>query len=177
MTVKKGFEKGVQPGTDSASGESEAAPLSEGQSQPPAAPKSGRGRQIGRPKKRLEELKAVPTRCPTQIYTYLKGITPFLYPSLTEMFEDMIKRFLAERPWEQGLHWRKPKTAMTFANGTIGKTGWEQVNMQLPPALAEQVASTASECGVSSAALCYTAIYWWVQYIYPPEKMTGPRPA
>lgn len=135
--------------------------------------KSAHGQRIGRPKTRLEDLKAVPTRCPVQIYTYLKGITPFLYPSLTAMFEDMMTRFLAERPWEHGLHWRKPKTAMTFAGGMTGKTGWEQVNIQLPQDVAKQVATTAETCGVSSAAFCYTAIFWWVQYIYPPAKMTG----
>jgi hypothetical protein len=133
--------------------------------------KSAKGRNIGRPKVRFEALQTVPTRCPSQIYTYLKGITPFLYGSLTEMFEDLMTRFLNERPWEHGLHWRKPKTATTFAGGEQGRTGWEQVNMQLPPKLAEQVISTAQECGVSNAAFGYTAIFWWVQYIYPPEKM------
>ncbi|WP_131202103.1 MULTISPECIES: hypothetical protein [Burkholderia] len=136
-------------------------------------PRSSHGRRIGRPKTRLDELKAVPTRCPTQIYTYLKGITPFLYSSLTAMFEDMMRRFLAERPWEHGLHWRKPKTAVTFAGGVTGRTGWEQVNMQLPADLAAEVEATATLCGVSRAAFCYTSIFWWVQYIYPPAKMLG----
>ncbi len=125
----------------------------------------------GRPKTRLEKLQVVPSRCPAQIYTYLKGITPFLYPSLTRMFEDMLRRFVAERPWENGLHWRRPKTATTIARGALGKTGWEQLNIQLPQELAEQVRQTAKVCGVSSACLCYTAIFWWVQYIYPPAKM------
>lgn len=136
-------------------------------------PRGERGGRIGRPKTRMELLKAVPTRCPTQIYTYLKGITPFLYSSLTAMFEDMVRRFLNERPWEHGLHWRKPKTAMTYANGMTGKTGWEQVNIQLPQDLAESVGRVAEVCGVSNACLCYTAIFWWVQYIYPPTKMLG----
>lgn len=133
--------------------------------------KGAQGRNIGRPKVRFEALKTVPTRCPAQIYTYLKGIAPFLYGSLTEMFEDMMTRFVAERPWEHGLHWRKPKTATTIANGEQGRTGWEQVNMQLPPKLAKSVTTASTECGVSNAAFCYTAIFWWVQYIYPPEKM------
>jgi hypothetical protein len=136
-------------------------------------PRGERGGRIGRPRTRMEVLKPVPTRCPAQIYTYLKGITPFLYQSLTAMFEDMIRRFLKERPWEHGLHWRKPKTAMTYANGMAGTTGWVQVNIQLPQELAESVAKVASVCGVSNACLCYTAIFWWVQYIYPPGKMLG----
>lgn len=136
-------------------------------------PHGARGGRIGRPKTRLEDLEAVPTRCPAHIYTYLKGITPFLYPSLTAMFEDMISRFLKEQPWEHGLHWRKPKTAMTYANGMAGTTGWSQVNIQLTPQLKEQVTQVAGVCGVSNACLCYTAIFWWVQYIYPPAKMVG----
>ncbi|CAG2138377.1 hypothetical protein LMG19282_01487 [Cupriavidus campinensis] len=140
-----------------------------------ARPRNEHGRRIGRPKTRLEELRAVPTRCPSQIYTYLKGITPFLYNSLTAMFEDMLRRFLAERPWEHGLHWRKPKTAMSYAGGQAGKTGWEQVNIQLPQDLAELVGETATVCGVSRACLCYTAIFWWVQFIYPPAKMLGSK--
>jgi hypothetical protein len=136
-------------------------------------PRSAHGRRIGRPKTRLEDLKAVPTRCPEHIYTYLKGIMPFLYGSLTAMFEDMMTRFLQEQPWEHGLHWRKPKTALTFAGGQTGRTGWEQVNMQLPPDLAAEVEQAAEICGVSRAAFCYTAIFWWVQYIYPPSKMLG----
>lgn len=134
-------------------------------------PVGARGGRIGRPKTRLEDLEAVPTRCPAHIYTYLKGITPFLYPSLTAMFEDMIGRFLNEQPWEHGLHWRKPKTAMTYANGTTGTTGWSQVNIQLTPELKDRVTNTADMCGVSNACLCYTAIFWWVQFIYPPSKM------
>ena len=132
---------------------------------------SAQVRNIGRPRTRLEALKTVPTRCPSQIYTYLKGISPFLYGSLTEMFEDMMTRFLKERPWDHGLHWRRPKTSTTFAGGEQGRTGWEQINMQLPPKLADEVSKRSDECGVSNAAFCYTAIFWWVQYIYPPEKM------
>ncbi|KMY85167.1 hypothetical protein BUMB_02034 [Candidatus Paraburkholderia calva] len=136
-------------------------------------PVGARGGRIGRPKTRLEDLEAVPTRCPVHIYTYLKSITPFLSPSLTAMFEDMIGRFLNEQPWKHGLHWHKPKTAMTYANGMAGTTGWSQVNIQLTPELKERVTATADMCGVSNACLCYTAIFWWVQFIYPPANMVG----
>lgn len=130
-----------------------------------------RPQRYGRSRTRLEKLQVVSSRCPAQIYTYLKGITPFLYPSLTRMFEDMLGRFVAERPWENGLHWRRPKAATTIVKGTFGKTGWEQLNIRLSKELAERVRQTAKVCGVSSACLCYTAVFWWVQYIYPPAKM------
>lgn len=134
-------------------------------------PLSHKQRRIGRPRTRFERMEPVPTRCPDQIYTYLKGITPFRYGSLTAMFADMLTRFINERPWEHGLHWRKPKTAMTYANGAVGRTGWVQVNIQLTRELAEQVERLATSCGVSKACFCYTAMFWWVQYIFPPNKM------
>ena len=126
---------------------------------------------IGRPRTRFEKMKSVPTRCPEPIYTYLKGISPFLGPSLADMFNTMLSRFIAEKPWEHGLHWRKPKTAMTYAGGRTGRTGWEQVNIQLVPELADLVTQTAAACGVSKACFCYSAMFWWVQYIYPPNKI------
>lgn len=178
MTSKKESPNDA-PGTEvPASDQKRATPIAGGtteqegnKSTQETATKGAHGKNIGRPRVRFEALKTVPTRCPAQIYTYLKGIAPFLYASLTEMFEDMMTRFINERPWEHGLHWRKPKTATTFAGGEQGRTGWEQVNMQLPPKLADSVTKTSKDCGVSNAAFCYTAIFWWVQYIYPPEKM------
>lgn len=162
-------QKGETSASSGTDGQGDAKPEQQNATSP--AVKGAHGKNIGRPRVRFEALKTVPTRCPAQIYTYLKGIAPFLHGSLTEMFEVMMTRFTNERPWEHGLHWRKPKTATTFAGGEQGRTGWEQVNMQLPPKLADLVAKTSTECGVSNAAFCYTAIFWWVQYIYPPEKM------
>lgn len=133
-------------------------------------PSSHRGKKLGRPNTRFDKLVAVPTRCPDQIYTYLKGISPFRYSSLTAMFEDMMTRFMTERPWERGLLWRKPKTALSFAGGKTGRTGWVQVNIQLTPATAARLTLEAERCGQSKACFCYTAMFWWVQYIFPPNK-------
>ncbi len=131
--------------------------------------KSRAGVKIGRPKTRHEKLKPISTRCPAAVYTYLKGITPFRYPSLTAMFADMLSRFTAEKPWEHGLHWRKPKTALSFAGKKVGTTGWEQLNISLVPDQADAIELMADQCGVSKACYCYTAIFWWVTYVYPPQ--------
>lgn len=128
-------------------------------------------KRIGRPRTRFEKMQLLVTRCPEPIYTYLRGLSPFLGPSLTKMFQDMLERFLEEEPWNHGLLWRKPKTAVTFAGGESGRTGWEQINIQATPDLAKKVAQKAILCGVSKACFCYTAMFWWVQYIYPPNKM------
>lgn len=134
-------------------------------------------KRTGRPRTRFEKMVVVPTRCPTQIYTYLKAITPFRYRSLTEMFNDMLSRFLEEAPWDHGLMWRKPKTVMTVASEKTGRTGWEQVNISLEPELANKVSETAAQCGVSKACFCYTAMFWWVQYVFPPNKMMLKKPS
>ncbi|QOT82259.1 hypothetical protein [Cupriavidus basilensis] len=101
----------------------------------------------------------------------MKMIAPLEWRSLTGMFQDMMTRFLATEPWKHGLLWRKPRTALTFQDGVAGRTGWEQVNIQLPPELAEQVEHAARGVGVSKAAFCYTAMFWWIQYIYPPKAV------
>src|SRR5260363_312379 len=136
-------------------------------------PRLRSGQRSGRPRTRLEALQIVPTRCPMQIYTYLKSIAPYLYPSLTQMFEDMLRRFFTERPWEHGLHWRQPKSALTVAGKNLGQTGWMQVNMRLPEERVAQIHQTAQVCGISHAGVCYTALFWWAQYVYPPMKMIG----
>ena len=133
-------------------------------------PSSFRGRRLGRPKSRHEKLIPVSTRCPGTIYVYLKGITPFRYPSLTAMFADMLRRFIDEKPWEHGMHFRKPKTILAHAGSTAATTGWEQVNILLSPEVAAEVKNVANACGQSKAAFCYTAIFWWVSYVFPPAQ-------
>jgi hypothetical protein len=135
---------------------------------------SGLGREkrsrIGRPKTRHEKLVPIATRCPTPVYVYLKGITPFQYPSLTAMFADMLARFMKEKPWLHGLQWRKPKTAISLAGNKMNATGWEQINISVTEDQAAAVEQTAAQCGVSKACFCYTAIFWWVTYVFPPAS-------
>lgn len=131
----------------------------------------GTGAKVGRPKTRHEKLQPISTRCPAPVLIYLKGITPFRYPSMTAMFADMLARFSAEKPWQHGLLWRKPKTAVSLAGKKVGATGWEQLNISLIPEQAEEVAAMADKCGVSKACYCYTAIFWWVTYVFPPASV------
>src|SRR5260364_187041 len=136
-------------------------------------PRLRSGERSGRPRTRLEALQIVPTRCPMQIYTYLKSIAPYLYPSLTQMFEDTLRRFFTERPWEHGLHWRQPKSALTVAGKNLWQTAWTQVNMRLPEERVAQRHQAVQVCGISLAGVCDTAVFWWAQYVYPPMKMIG----
>jgi hypothetical protein len=135
----------------------------------PTPPKKRRGRPITRFEKKV----ILPTRCPDHVFTYLKAIQPFLHRSLTAMFEDMLTLFIKERPWERGLHWRKPKSVSIHKNGVDGQTSWRQVNIEVCSELSKQVAHEANVCGQSKASFCYTAIFWWVQHKYPPREVVA----
>lgn len=130
---------------------------------------SARGKKIGRPIERTEKLATLPTRCPIEVIRYLKGLAGSQGMTLTRMYEDMLRRFVEDRPWEHGLMWRKPKVATATIGGKAGTTGWVQVNIQIPADLAEAVELVSETVSVSKAALGYTAMFWWCQYIYPPR--------
>ncbi len=131
---------------------------------------SARGKKIGRPIERTEKLATLPTRCPVEVIRYLKGLAGSQGWTLTTMYEDMLRRFVEDRPWEHGLIWRKPKVATATIGGMPGTTGWVQVNIQIPADLAEQCEAISEAVGISKAALGYTAMFWWCQYIYPPAR-------
>lgn len=127
------------------------------------------GSPLGRPVVRTEPLKPIPTHCPTQMYTYFKAIYPYHWKSLTEMFEDMMTRFVEEEPYKHGLVFRKPRTSLEKLGESSGLTGWSQCNVRLPLGIAEKVKAVAITYDQSSAAVCYTAMFWWAQYVYPPK--------
>jgi hypothetical protein len=132
-------------------------------------PQSHKKRRIGRPHTRFEKLVSISTRCPDSVLTYVKKLYPSLYHSMTAMFEDVLTRFIKERPWDHGLLWRQPKGVLRYIDGEPMRTGWSLLNIQLPPNLAEQVKHLSLTSRVSVASLCYTAIFWWIKYIYPPK--------
>lgn len=108
------------------------------------------------------------------MYLYLKGLYPKRgWPSLTAMYDDMLTQFIDERPWEHGLTWRKPQTTLVHVGGLENRTGWIQVNIQVDIGLAkaaEKIAhSVPKDTKVSMAMFAYTAIFWWIQYIHPPQ--------
>lgn len=133
--------------------------------------KSYKGKMLGRPRTRFNELKTIPTRCPEHMYLYLKGLYPRRWASLTAMYDDMLKQFVEERPWEHGLKWKKPQTTLVRVGGQENRTGWIQVNIQVDIGLAKSVEKIAhmQDPRVSMAMFAYTAIFWWIQYEFPPQ--------
>ncbi|MDP3008235.1 MAG: hypothetical protein Q8N30_04090 [Methylococcales bacterium] len=122
---------------------------------------------VGRPRSRLEELDVIQTRIPEPMYKYCKVIQSMKYSSLTEMFDDMLARFDNERPWDAGLLWRRPKSAMTYQASDSSRTGWKQINLNLTKERKEKIVTTCKTLDISMSTYSYTAIYWWIQYVYP----------
>lgn len=127
---------------------------------------SSKLRPIGRPTSRFTPVRIVQTRVPDAMYRYCKTIQPLRYETLMEMFDEMLTKFRAEKPWDNGLMWRKPKTALQAG----GKTGWKQININMEEDQKVALTSLCEQLGVSSATFCYTAIYWWIEYVNPPFR-------
>jgi hypothetical protein len=122
--------------------------------------------------KDLEKSDFVQTRCPAQIIVYMKSLAMLKYGTLLQMHEDMLQKFIKSEPWAASppLNWRKPRSAQTTGGEGVAQTGWKTFNVQLSAALKDEVTRRSSELGVSASSFVYTAIYWWVAYIWPPSK-------
>jgi hypothetical protein len=136
----------------------------------------------GRPAFREGALEPLQTRVPSQLRDYLKALPVLTLPdgrrygSQQVMFEEMLLRFIAGKPWKEGLAWRRSRAAVRYKAGEVQDgTGWVQINMMVEPDLAEAVRAQVERLAMSPdadpdlsvASFCYTAAYWWAQYVYP----------
>jgi hypothetical protein len=137
----------------------------------------------------------VTTRMPAPILADLKfRLAPRFGGTLTAMFETMLTQFLAEKPWERGLPWRKTQalsrrevvteTVKTGDGQPLVKrttrtvaTGWVQVNMRLPLELAERIKSVAANHDTSPSTVLYTSVFWWIWYKNPTPEILRKRQA
>lgn len=127
------------------------------------------------PMARTEALETIPTRCPESLHRYMKMIYPVSYSSLTMMFEEMLTRFIAQRPWEHGLDWRKPRSRIERSGGVTAATGWCQVNVQTTASMKEKITAIAKTTGVTNSVFVYTAMFWWSMYIMPARSVKSGR--
>lgn len=115
------------------------------------------------------------TILPAHIQMYMRQLAIVHYGSLQATYEDMVAKFIMVRPWEASpaLEWREAPVR-TDAGCSIA-------NISLSYGLAEKVNKTLEEIndkqyvgfekyGITIKAFLYTAIYWWVTYIYPQRK-------
>ena len=131
-------------------------------------------------KKTGEPYVEIPTRAPVKMQMYAKTLAFALGKPLKAMYKDAAERFFREKPWEHGLAWRPTKGLTTTIKDTIGQkeaTGWMQVNMRFPVAFGNDLERLAVEQGVSLSSVCYTMLYWWTWWIYPPASERARREA
>jgi hypothetical protein len=126
-------------------------------------------RKRGRPRiERDQPLALMQTRVPEAMRDYLKAVAAYRYKTLMNMHDVLFRQFMQERPFEKGLHFRKPRTA-------DGTTGWCQMNLLLPEDLVELLKAEAETLGISLATYLFTALYWWATYMHPPATAQGGR--
>lgn len=83
------------------------------------------------------------------------------------LWDMIITRFLAERPWEEGLKWRVPKAV----NLKDGESGFKQVNVLLEKSIADIAEAAWTGANVSKAVFIYTAFIWFAKYVCPPANL------
>lgn len=116
------------------------------------------------------------TSLPGQIQVYLRQLGLVHYGSLHAVYEDMVSKFLAVRPWEAN-----PPLAWREAPVRHGAAGCSVANVAISPGLAERLVKALEEIndkhwagherrGITRKTFLYTAVYWWVTFVYPQGK-------
>lgn len=131
--------------------------------------RSPRGKVVGRPRTRMEDLIRKQTRIQEPMRRYLRALSELRFDSMINMFDRMLEQFIEEKPWEHGLQWKRPSSAIQVVQGDRLPTAWKLINIDVRPALAERIQNSATTNGCTEAVFLYTAIHWWVQYMYPPK--------
>jgi hypothetical protein len=121
---------------------------------------------------RVEQFVNMQTVLPGHVQTYLRQLAIVHYGSLQHVYEDMVIKFIKVQPWaaKPPLDWREAPMR-TSAGCTVA-------NVTLSTGLAEMVDQTLEDIntvqypgheryGITRKTFLYTAIYWWVTYIYP----------
>lgn len=140
----------------------------------------------GRPRTRVEPLGLIGTRCPEKLHQYIKGLAVARRMSQIELFTDMLELFLVEKPWTKGLPLTRPKAASTQKAGSepggspsSHPIEWVPVQIKVNQDLAERILTLAAQEKTSKAAIGFTAIYWYCEYIHHPATLSHapPRPS
>mgnify|MGYP001626388002 FL=1 len=112
----------------------------------------------------------VTTRLPIKLHLYTKALAFALGKTLKSMYQDCAEQFLREEPWKYGLRWRPNQDR---APGFLDRddktvTGWMQAKVRLRHETALRLEALAAKEKISVSSLCYTMLYWWAWYQYPP---------
>jgi hypothetical protein len=112
----------------------------------------------------------VPTRLPVKLHLYTKALAFALGKTLKSIYQDCAEQFLREEPWKYGLRWRpnQDRTSGLLDRGDKTVTGWMQANVRLRHETALRLEALAANEKIGVSSLCYTMLYWWAWYQYPP---------
>lgn len=115
------------------------------------------------------------TSLPAHVQVHLRQLGVVHYGSLQAVYEDMVNKFLRIKPWEaeSPLAWRGAPSRQGMASA-----GCSVANVALSEELAERVEQALKEInlgtwkghesrGITRKTFLYTAVYWWVTYVYP----------
>lgn len=115
------------------------------------------------------------TTLPAHFQVYLRQLGVVHYKYLHAVHEDMVNKFLRAKPWEAEfpLPWRGAPSRYG-----VSSAGCSVANVALTKELAERVEEVLKELnlmtwkghesrGITRKTFLYTAVYWWVTYVYP----------
>lgn len=114
----------------------------------------------------------ISTRLPYKMHVYSRVLAMSRAITVSELYIDAVKKFLDSRIFDFGFKFRKPKSP--DLKKSTGKsrdaTDWVQINIRLPIDLAEKLEEIATKKGVSLSSVAYTVLFWYIGFVYPPEK-------
>lgn len=113
-----------------------------------------------------EDKSLVQTRVPQALRLYLRAYAKHHNLKMEGLLSEVLEHFLNLRPDLHGVQWRVPQSHRSEA---ASAAGWAQINALVPDDIAGKVAGLANQIGISRATLAYTALYWFVRYMRPPE--------
>jgi len=119
-----------------------------------------------------EQYVIIQTRAPENMQVYAKTLAFAKGQVMKAMLREAAERFFREEPWKQGLKWRPAKRLFVPSKDAIGQkeaTGWVRVSMRFPVVIGNRLEQLAAEQGVPLSSICYTLMYWWTWWVYPPK--------
>jgi len=109
---------------------------------------------------------------PLKMHLYIRALAFVQAKTLQSLYTDCASRFLAAKPWGQGLPWRN-------GHRPAGDPEWIEVRVRLPADLAHAVVELARASGIAVPDVLYTMLYWYSWFLYPPlherERRTSQR--
>lgn len=116
---------------------------------------------------------------PATSASYLEQLALLHYGSLSEEYEDMIRKFIKVAPWSAWppLDWRKPPITTPFGAVRITVPATTDLHECMDDTI-DQINTinrhTLDFPRITKQVFVYTAIVWWITYVYPQASYHEP---